>query len=373
MAKMRPAIAVGEGEEMSATVRVEAQALWDCVQQIFVAVDIPPEQAAQVATHLVESDMLGHPSHGVHRVHWYLELIAAGEMKPLTAIQPERALPSSEIWAVGHGLGIVAAEQAMQRAIALAQQNTVALVAVRDASHCGRLGAYSALAARAGCLGLMVLNGGKRFVAPFGSTVRRLPPNPLSFSAPIDEERELTVDISTSVGAGGKAQVAALEGRPLPTGFMVDEAGADATDAASFLRGEVSMRPLGGELAGHKGFGLALMIEVLAGALSGAGVNQHDPGRGNGFACLAIRIESFLPLAEFYEEMQALLGWVKDAPPGQGPVRYPGEPEELARQEALNAWCAHLPGDLGAPRGLCGGAGGGPAGAAGAGRLSAGA
>ena len=79
-----------------------------------------------------------------------------------------------------------------------------------------------------------------------------------------------------------------------------------------------------------------MMVEALAGALSGAGANQHDERRGNGFSCLAIHIDSFLPLAEFQADMRALLAWVKDAPPlpGQGEVLYPGEPEERARQQA---------------------------------------
>ena len=322
---------------MTDGVRVAPGALHDCVKEIFVSVDIPPEQAERVATHLVESELVGHPSHGVQRVRWYLDEISLGRMRTFPAVQPERATPSSEVWDVARGFGIVAAERAMRRAVALAQERTMALIAVRDASHTGRLGAHSFLAARAGCLGLMVLNGGARFVAPFGSGVVRLPPNPLSFSAPIDEERVMTIDMSTSTSAVGKAQVAALEGRPLPLGFMVNEAGEDVTDATRFLRGEAAMRPLGGALLGHKGFGLAMMIEVLAGALSGAGVSQHDESRGSGFSCLAIRIESFLPLAEFYGEMQALLAWVKDSPPipGHAAVRYPGEPEEAARQEAL--------------------------------------
>ena len=216
-------------------------------------------------------------------------------------------------------------------------ERTLALVAVRNASHSGRLGAFSVIAARAGCLGLIALNGAAHFVAPFGSGARKLPPNPLSFSAPIDDDHAMTIDMSTSVAAGGKAHVAALEGRPLPVGYLVDEAGADVTDAARFMRGEVAMRPLGGALAGHKGYGLALMIEALAGALSGAGCSQQDAKRGSGLVCLAIRIESFLPLAEFYAEMSALLAWVKDAPPlpGHRAVQFPGEPEEVARQQAI--------------------------------------
>ena len=113
--------------------------------------------------------MVGHPSHGVHRVYWYLEQIAAGRMRPFPEVQPERALPSSEVWEVSRGFGIIAAERAMRRAIELARERTLALIAVRDASHSGRLGAHSFLAARQGCLGLMVLNGGKRFVAPFAA------------------------------------------------------------------------------------------------------------------------------------------------------------------------------------------------------------
>ena len=293
---------------MSEEIRVDPDALRECVTQIFHSVAIPPEQAALVAAHLVEADMVGHPSHGVQRVPWYLEHIAAGKMRPLPDLRPERALANSEIWEVAGGFGIIAAERAMQHAVALAQERTLALVAVRAASHSGRLGAHSFLAARQGCLGLMVLNGGKRFVAPFGSGVSRLPPNPLSFSAPIDDQRVMTIDMSTSTSAVGKAQVAALEGRPLPLGFMVNEAGEDVTDATRFLNDEAAMRPLGGALLGHKGFGLAMMVEVLAGALSGAGVSQHDEQRGNGFACLAIRIDSFLPLAEFHEEMQRFAG-----------------------------------------------------------------
>lgn len=345
---------------MSETVRIEPQALRDCVKQIFVSAGIPAEQAEKVAIHLVESDMVGHPSHGVQRIRWYLDEIAIGGMRPLADIQPLRATPSNEVWAVNKGLGIVAAERAMRRAVAMARERTLALVAVRNASHCGRLGAFSVIAAQDGCLGLMFLNGGARFAAPFGSGVRRLPPNPLAFSAPFAERQAITVDISASASAVGKAQVAALEGRPLPVGYLVDEAGEDATDAAAFLRGELALRPLGGALAGHKGFGLAMMVEALAGALSGAGVNQHDEKRGNGFSCLAIHIESFLPLAEFHADMRALLAWVKDAPPlpGQEGVLYPGEPEERARQQAqalgvpLSAAIWQLVGECAAEQGV---------------------
>ena len=230
---------------MNEEMRIDPDVLRECVTKIFLSAAIPPEQAALVAAHLVEADMVGHPSHGVHRVPWYLQEIAAGKMRPFPDLRPERALDNSEVWDVARGFGIIAAERAMQRAVELAQERTLALVAVRAASHTGRLGAYSTLAARAGCLGLMVLNGGARFVAPFGSGAVRLPPNPLSFSAPIDEHRVMTLDMSTSTSAVGKAQVAALEGRPLPLGFMVNEAGEDVTDAARFLRGGGGHAPAG--------------------------------------------------------------------------------------------------------------------------------
>ena len=160
--------------------------------------------------------------------------------------------------------GIVLAKKAMEMAVKRAKQHTFGAVAVHRSTHIGRLGAFPPIAAEQDCIGLLLLNGGGPFTVPFGGTGRRLPPNPLAFSAPRAGGPPLMLDMTTSMVAGGKVDVQRARGLPVPDDWLVDAEGNAVMDPNVFMAGEAAMLPMGGSV-GHKGYGLGMMIDAIAG------------------------------------------------------------------------------------------------------------
>ncbi|MEZ4677969.1 MAG: Ldh family oxidoreductase [Caldilineaceae bacterium] len=303
--------------------------------QLFQAVGVPADQAAQASHHLVEANLVGHDSHGVIRIPNYVSALRRGSIKPVGNHKVVRETPASLTVDANGGFGIVMGYQAMQWAVDRAKQHTLGAVAVHQSSHIGRLGAFPPLAAEQDCIGVLMLNGGSRFTAPFGGTARRLPPNPISISVPTLNGPALMLDMTTSMAAGGKVDVASARGKELPAGWLVDAEGNSVTDPNLFRDGDVAMLPLGGPL-GYKGYGLSMMIDAIAGGLSWAGCSTAQPTRGgSGWLALAIKIESFIDIAEYKQEIQRLIDWVKSSPtmPGVDKIRLPGEIEEENRRQ----------------------------------------
>lgn len=303
------------------------------------AAGLPRDQAGTAAEHLVEANVMGHDSHGVIRIPGYVPAIQAGRILPVGAHALERESATTAVIDARQSMGIVLAYEAMNMAVDKCLAYDLGAVAVHSASHIGRLGAFPPLAAARNCIGLIMLNGGGRFTAPFGGTERRLPPNPIAISVPTASGWPMTLDITTSMVAGGKVEVLSARNQPAPAGWLIDREGRSVTDPSTFRSGEVAMLPLGG-LLGHKGYGLSMMIDTIAGTLSRAGCSRQSPTRGgSGFLCLAIQIESFVDLDEYLAEVQHLIDWVKSSRtlPGVDCIYLPGELEELRRQERLEA------------------------------------
>ncbi|MSP12299.1 MAG: Ldh family oxidoreductase [Chloroflexi bacterium] len=300
---------------------------------IFQAAGLPQDQARIVTDHLVESNLLGHDSHGIIRLPGYVQGLLKGTLKPAGNNTIVRERPAAVVMDAGGGSGIVTAYQAMGMAVQRAKQHTFGAVAVHHSGHIGRLGAFPPLAAHAGCIGMILLNGGARFTAPFGGVGRRLPPNPLSISVPTRNGLPMTLDITTSMVAGGKVELAHARGQSLPTHWMIDAQGRAVVDPAVFWHDDIAMLPFGGP-AGYKGYGLGIMVDAIAGGLSWAGCSTAQPTRGgSGFLALAIDIDSFIDLDDFKGEMQILADWVKSSPtlPGVERIYLPGEVEEETR------------------------------------------
>lgn len=323
-------------------------ALRDYGAAIFAAAGFPADQGRIVTDHLVDSNLMGHDSHGIIRLPGYVQSVRAGRMKPVRLphryggrqsdnVRIMRETPVSLVLDAQGTQGIVLAAQAMQMAVERAKEHTIGVVAVHRSTHIGRLGAFPPIAAEQDCIGLLLLNGGGHFAAPFGGTGRRLPPNPLAFSAPRAGGPPLMLDMTTSMVAGGKVEVQRARGKLLPADWLVDVEGNPVTDPNLFMTGEAAMLPLGGTL-GHKGYGLGMMIDAIAGGLSWAGCSADPPTRGgSGWLAMAIRIDSFIDLDEYKNEVQRLVDWVKSSPkmPGVNKIYYPGEIEEERRQERL--------------------------------------
>ncbi len=309
---------------------VDHKALRTFITALFQSVDVPEDQAWIVSNHLVEANLMGHDSHGVIRTPGYVKSVKTGAIKPVTKLNIVRENPASLVIDAEGSLGIVMANKAMTMATDRALQHTFGAVAVHRASHIGRLGDFPPKAAERNCIGLLMLNGGGRFTAPFGGTGRRLPPNPIAFSAPTLNGPPLMLDITTSMAAGGKVDVYRARGQQVPEGWLIDDKGNTVTDPDLFRDNLVAMLPLGGPM-GHKGYGLGMMVEAIAGALSWAGCSADKPTRGgSGFIAIAIKIDSFIDIDDYKREIQKLIDWVKSSPtqPGVNKIYLPGEIEQ---------------------------------------------
>ena len=318
--------------------RFQAATLEAAGSRIFAGAGVPEHEAQVVARSLVQSNLLGHDSHGVIRIQQYVNNVRSGLTRADAVIRTVREAPAMAVLDGGWGFGQVVARHAAELAIAKARLHTVGVVTAYHCNHVGRLGEYVEIAAQAGMLALATVNnhGQGRLLAPFGAKAGRLSPNPIAFGAPRPGDVPFIMDLTPSVVPEGKVRVKRNRGEPLPPGWVQDAEGRPTTDANALYAGG-SLLPLGGPV-GHKGFALALMVEILSGALGGAGVSRPNPERGgNGLFYAAINPESFLPREQFLSEMRVLADHVKSSPPvdGVAEVFLPGEPEFRTRAGRL--------------------------------------
>jgi uncharacterized oxidoreductase len=302
------------------------------VTLVFERAGAPSSHSQLVARHLVEANTFGHDSHGILRVPQYCEAIESGELMPAARPELVRESPAGAVLDGCRAFGQVAATEAMHLTLEKAGRSGIAAVTLRNCYHSGRLGAYSALAADAGMIGIVMVNagGGGQSVVPFGGSARRLATNPFSIAAPTSGEFPLVLDIATSMAPEGKIRDHSLRGAKLPDGWIVDSQGRPSCDPSDFYGPPAgSILPLGGP-AGYKGFGLALMIDVLAGALSGAGCCRDEKvPASDGVLLIAIDVEQFSDRVAFYEHVSELIAYVKSCPvaPGFPDIFVPGEVE----------------------------------------------
>jgi uncharacterized oxidoreductase len=317
-----------------------AEQLDRLAREIFERAGAPPDHAACVAAHLVEANLTGHDSHGVLRVPQYVEQIEAGQLDPRASMQVVQQSGACAVIDGQGGFGQVIAHGAMRLAIELARSSGIGAVTVRNCTHTGRIGLYTRLATEAGMIGIAVVNtgGGGQSVAPFGGTGRRLSTNPISIAAPRAKGPPILLDMATSVAPEGKVRARYQADKPLPAGWLMDAEGRPSTSAADFYHDPVgALLPLGGPV-GYKGFGLAFMIDILAGGLSGEGCcERSSPPLSDAMFAIAVDIGRFLPQAELERSIEGLAAYVKSSPTAAGydEVFVPGEVEEHARARRL--------------------------------------
>jgi LDH2 family malate/lactate/ureidoglycolate dehydrogenase len=238
----------------------------------------------------------------------------------------------------GHGAnGIVAVTHALQMAIEKARNATFGFAGLRNVTHIGRLGDYPPRIAEQGMIGLVWMNGGGLFLAAHGSADKRLRPEPIAFAVPRRGGPPFMLDMTLSVVAGGKVAVKLARGEPLPEGWLVDQQGHYVTDPRRHNDPDVGMLPLGGLQFGHKGHGLAMMVEMIVGPLTLAGCTKGEKDGGGGIMILAIDIQAFTDLETYKDEVEGLSEWVNSARPLPGfkKVYSPGEIEEETRERRL--------------------------------------
>jgi LDH2 family malate/lactate/ureidoglycolate dehydrogenase len=317
--------------------RIAPDTLRQRVAALYRAAGMPDEHAALVADTLVCADLWGHASHGVMRAPWYLDRVRNGVMKPVTEVV--RVVDRGAIAVVDgrEGVGQVIARDAMLDAVARAKRHGVGVVSVRNSNHHGALGYFTRLAAQAGCIGMLAANGGPA-MAPWGGKRMAVGTNPWSIAAPAGRHAPMILDIANTVVARGKIFVARQKGMPIPEQWALDAEGRRTTDPVAALAGVIL------PMAGHKGYAIAMLMDVLSGVLSGSGfltqVNSpfktDQPSRCGHFL-LALDIEAFGPRQAFEARMERMIAEVKAVPlaPEFDEILYPGELE--ARNEARRA------------------------------------
>ena len=321
---------------------VQAEALRGFITDIFAATGASQEEAAIVGNHLVDANLMGHDSHGVVRTLGYVTQTQNGGIVPAAAIEVIGGHAATAVMDVNWNFGQVGASRAMELAIERAREHGAGVVVARNCGHIGRIGAYGQMAAAAGMIGMACVNnpGTDGLVAPFGGAKGRLGTNPFSVVSPTSNPDEpFVLDFATSVAAEGKVRVALNKGVEMPPEYLLDSAGNPTQNPADLYLNESGERgallPFGGAV-GYKGYGLAVAVEALSGALSGSGAAGGDKKSGNGVFVLALDIGAFTDRGEYDGIFGGLIDHVQQPPHREGQeVLTAGEPERRRMAQRL--------------------------------------
>jgi hydroxycarboxylate dehydrogenase B len=299
-------------------------------------------EADAVAARLVGANLAGHDSHGVIRVPQYVDQVRAGQIAPnRTAVVVSETDALTVLDGQG-GYGQIVGAQSVQAAIDKARRHGIALSALRQSAHLGRLGDWAEMAAAAGMASLHFVNatGIPLRVVPHGGRDGRGTTNPLAMGVPVAGGEPVVLDFATSAVAEGKVRVARNKSVPIPPDCLLDADGLPTTDPnALYADPPGNLVPFGGAVTGHKGGALWLMVDLLAGAFTGGGCSrppEGEPRFSSNMLSILIAPEAYAG-AGLAAEVRRYLEFVKSSRPRQpnGEVLLPGEPERRARAERL--------------------------------------
>jgi uncharacterized oxidoreductase len=327
-------------------VMIEADRLRGLVGDIFSAAGCSRGEAERIARYLVAANLAGHDSHGVVRVPRYVEMKRDGRVVADQAIEVTVDTPVLAVIDGRFGFGQSVAPQAVEIGIAKCKAMGLSAVSLRNSGHIGRVGDWAEMAAAADLISIHFVNaGGSVLVAPFGGVERRFSTAPYCIGVPMAGRPPLVLDFATSVVAEGKVLVASQGGKKIPSDALIGPDGAMSGDPAmlygehtptgprDFRKGSGAIRAFGD----HKGSGLALMCEVLGGALTGNGCASLERPSANGMFSLYVDPARIDPAGFFPEEASRYVDHVKRAKPAQlgGEILVPGEPEQRSRERRL--------------------------------------
>jgi uncharacterized oxidoreductase len=311
--------------------KIAADRLVELVSRVIEGAGSAPAEARIVARRLVDSNLVGHDSHGVLRVSKYLDWVRDGSLVPN---RTPRIVFESDVVAIvdgERGFGQVVGEFAGRLGVAKAARSGIAMVGLRNCGHLGRLGDWAELAADADQVSLHFLNtSGAQRVAPFGGSDRRLSTNPLCVGIPQAGAPPVILDITTSTVAEGKLMVAMNKGEHGPEGWIVDPLGRPTTDPRDFYDGGALLT-----IGGHKGSGLSIVTDLLAGALTtGHSSDPSDKVIRNNMLSIYIAPAVYDDSGHVLEEARRFVDWVRASPPAHAdrPVLAPGDVERATRE-----------------------------------------
>ena len=304
--------------------RVRHEKLMRFVTRNFEKLGVPKEDADIAGNVLVQADLRGVDTHGVIRFSphaWYVKWLREGSMTARPNIRVVSETASSALLDGDRGMGMVIGHRAMELAIRKAKESGIGIVAVRNSRHYGMSAYYSMMALAHDMIGIAMTNASRQVVPTFGREAR-FGTNPMCFAVPTDKELPFVLDMATTTAAAGKLELAARQGKPIPQGWALNEQ-AQGTDDPRVAQKARKLLPLGGSREGgsHKGYGLAILVEILCGVLTGTltALNADQDPRGHFFG--AIRIDTFRPIEEFKRDMERLIRELKSTPPIEGQDR----------------------------------------------------
>jgi LDH2 family malate/lactate/ureidoglycolate dehydrogenase len=330
---------------------VPAETIRAQITAVLSAWGMDPALVRTTAEVMLETDLAGVDSHGISMLMDYAQSRAKGKLNLHARPHVVRETPVSALVDADAGLGHPAAVMGMELAIAKAKSVGVGVVTVRNSHHFGAAGYYASLAPPHGLIGMVTSATRSINVVPTRGTVPTLGTNPLAFAAPAGRNRPFRLDMATSTTASNKVKVYELNQKPLPAGWVLDERGEPVRDAAEAMdiirnRDLGGLTPLGGtaEMASHKGYGLAVMVHVLGGALSGASFSPirnrtqrpQDPDNLGHFF-LALDPKLFREEGEFEADLDQVIDVLHAVPPADPaqPVLVAGDPEAASRERRL--------------------------------------
>jgi LDH2 family malate/lactate/ureidoglycolate dehydrogenase len=317
--------------------QVNAGKLRDFAAAAFAKVGMPEADAHLTADTLVQADLWGHQSHGVMRLPWYTARLQSGAARPVA--EPNDVVDAGAIGVIDgrDGMGQVLAARAARDAIRRAKLHGIGAVAVRNSNHFGTAMYYTLMAPPEGCIMFLSTNASPA-LAPLGGRKKLVGNNPWSWAAPAGRHAPMVLDIANTGVARGKIYLARQRNESIPLGWALDAEGVPTTDPAAAIEGIIA------PMAGHKGYAISVLMDVLSGVLTGSefgpgvsGPYQAEKRSGAGHLIIAVNIEVIQPLTAFNARMEAMIAGLKNAPRARGveEIFYPGEIEARNNERNL--------------------------------------
>lgn len=315
--------------------KVEPEGLQEFCEAVLVGAGVPEDEASIISRSLVDAEMAGMGSHGISRLGDYIARMEQGLVAPSTRLEVVRENYSTALLDANDGWGQVASERAVEMAIGKAEEYGSAWIGVRNSNHNGTAAYWAEQIARAGMVGICAMNTSP-VMAAHGSSRPTLGTNPLAIAVPSGSGEPIVLDMATSKKARGAVILAAKNGEQIPEGWAISSEGHPTTDASEALKGSVL------PMEGPKGSGLAIMIDILSGVLTGAQFGADMPRMYDdpepqkvGHVFSAINVESFMPLEEFRDRMEHKEEETRQGPPAPGfeSVLMPGDGRHARQTE----------------------------------------
>ena len=323
------------------------QNLTNFAEAVFRSMGFSDEHARLSAACLLRADLRGIDSHGIARLSGYVRLTKSGRLNPLPDLKFRVGFMAAGLLNADRAIGFIAATEAMNHCIRMAKEFGCGMVAVQNSNHFGVAGQYALMAAEQGLAGFAFTNASP-LVAPTNSIDRLLGTNPIAAAFPSQTSRPFVLDMATTTAANGKLEILQRKGENTPDGWLQDSVGKGSNDPEELKKGG-ALLPLGGspETAGHKGYGLGSLVDILAGVCSGANFGPWVPpfvsflplpenpvGEGIGHFFMAFRPDAFIPSEEYLERMEKWMQAMRTSRPSGTPaVLVAGDPEWQAEAE----------------------------------------